>query len=634
MTTNETKDGPMPASEHRFQAEVSRVLDIVIHSLYSHPEIFLRELVSNAADALDKLRFRAITEHELLGEDKDLEIRIIPDKNRGTLTIEDNGIGMTRDELVSNLGTIARSGSRAFLETLKAKGGQQAGPELIGQFGVGFYSSFIVADEVAVRSRAAGSDQPNCWTSRGAESFRIEPALEWERRGTNIELKLKDEFKEFLDPWRLRELIRKYSDFVSFPIKLLTDEKKEDGFEVINRAGALWKRPKHEITDTDYEEFYKHIAHDWEAPLDRVHFQVEGTIGLTGLLFIPKHPARDLFDPEGKRGVRLYVRRVFIMEDCEHILPRYLRFIRGVVDSDDLPLNVSRELLQEDKVVRSIRKTVTAKILGAIEKLASDRPDDYKAFWPAFGPVLKEGLHFDRENHEKLAELLRYASTASESASLAEYVSRMPEGQDVIYYAFGQSRRAVEGSPHLEGLKKAGKEVLMMTDAIDEWVVDALREYKGKKLVSAMKADLQVGNTTESQKTEAQAKAQGLEGLLKRAEEVLDESVSSVRASTRLTDSPSCLVVPEGGVHAHIERMLRAQGEDLPASKRILELNPDHPIVVRLKILHATDEKNPEVAEWLQLLHDQALLAEGSPLLDPQRFARQMTRLMSQALNT
>ncbi len=630
------------AQEHKFQAEVSKVLDIVIHSLYSHREIFLRELISNGADAIDKLRFRGVTEHDLIGDDKDLEIRIVPDRTARTLTISDNGVGMTQEELVKNLGTIAHSGSREFLEVLKKQGVGSNGPELIGQFGVGFYSAFIVANLVEVTSRAAGTDQAFVWKSDARERFTVEPATAPAGRGTSITLHMKDDCLEFLDEWRLRELVRKYSDFVSFPIKLeVTREvgEKDDkhpvkSTETVNRASALWKRPKSEIKPEDYVEFYKHLTHDTEAPADTVHFSIEGTLSYTGLLFIPKHAPFDMFDRDRKRGARLYVKRVFIMEDCEDVIPEYLRFVRGVIDSEDLPLNVSRELLQEDRVVKAMRKTVTAKVLAALEYMAESKAEEYRTVFGVFGAVLKEGLHFDWENKDRIAKLVRYASSREEFTSLADYVKRMKEGQDAIYYAFGASRKAVEGSPHIEALIKRGFEVLYMTDPIDEWAVESIREFEGKKLVSAMKEDLDL-ETEEKDGEKAEdtkAKTSRLASLIDRTEDILEDHVKEVRISTRLTDSPCCLVVPEGGLHSHIERMLRSQGRDVPEAKRILEINADHPVIKRLHILNELDPMGDRLKDLVHLLYDQALLAEGSPIADPHQFARRMSELMTQAL--
>jgi molecular chaperone HtpG len=625
---------------HSFQAEINQLLNLVINSLYSHKEIFLRELVSNASDALDKLRFRSITEPELLGDEAALEIRIIPDAEKGTLTIEDTGVGMSHDELVKNLGTIAHSGSREFLELLAQRG--QKDVNLIGQFGVGFYSSYLVADRVEVVSRPPGKDQQAFrWTSEAKGTFTVEPA-ERARRGTAVTLHLKADQKEFLDEWRLRSLITQYSDYVGHPIQLQvkkttdvidakTGEKTTTtGFETINKASALWQRPKSEITDEQYQEFYKHLTHDYEPPLAWTHFKTDGNQQFTGLIFVPKNRPFDLDGTARRRGVRLFVKRVFIMDDCEELLPPWLRFVRGVVDSDDLPLNVSRELLQDSAVVRSIRKHVVKKTLDLLEKLSKDKPEDYTAFWKSFGAILKEGLAAEPDNREKLGTLVRYESSREEGlTSLADYVSRMKEGQQAIYYVFGESRKALEGSPHLEALRKRGYEVLYLTDPVDEWAAQGLREFNGKPLVSALQADLKLQESAE-EKREKEQQAEGLKSLTERMKEVLKEAVREVRVSDRLTDSPVCLVLPEGGNPAFLERLLREHGRGMPRTQRILEVNPGHPVIEHLRKLHERDGKSEQVTEWVELLHDQALLTEGSPLEDPNRFAKRMTALLTQ----
>jgi molecular chaperone HtpG len=624
---------PTAAETFRFQAEVNQLLHIVVHSLYSHKEIFLRELVSNASDAIDKLKFRALTEHDLLGEEKEFEIRIRPDRERKTITIEDTGVGMTRDELVQNLGTIAHSGTRKFLEAIREKDASRD-LSLIGEFGVGFYASYLVAEEVEVVSRAAGATEAWKWTSDAKGSFTVEPA-ERAARGTAVTLKLRDDQAEFLDEWRLRDLVERYSDYVSHPIKLEVerekDGKKEKTLEVINAASALWRRPKAEIKDEQYDEFYKHLTHDWERPLARTHFKVEGNNEFTGLLFVPKRPPFDLFDRNKRRGVRLFVKRVFIMDDCEELLPEYLRFVRGVIDSDDLPLNVSRELLQQAELVRTIRRHVTKKTLDLLEELAKERPADYADFWKAYGAVLKEGLHFDHENRARIAKLCRFDTTRDEGlVALADYVGRMQPGQEAIYYVIGESRKALAGSPHIERLRKKGIEVLLLTDAVDEWAVEGLREFEGKKLVSAMKADLKVGETDEEKKAREE-KAGALKPLCERFQAVLKEHVSEVRASERLEESPVCLVVPPGGLHAHMERLLRAHDREVPPAKRILELNPHHPLIAHLDALEKKEPGSAKLTEWIELLHDQALITEGSPIADPARFARGMTALLLEA---
>jgi molecular chaperone HtpG len=620
---------------HHFQAEINQLLNLVINSLYSHKEIFLRELVSNASDALDKLRFRSVTEPELLEGASELEIHLLPDAEKGTLTLEDTGIGMTHDELVKNLGTIAHSGSREFLDMVSQRG--QKDVNLIGQFGVGFYSAYLVADHVEVISRAAGKDSKAWrWTSDAKGSFTVEPA-ERATRGTSVILHLKPEQKEFLDTWRLRSLITQYSDYVSHPIKLRTEKttgegdakKTETQLEVVNKASALWQRAKSDITDEQYQEFYKHLSHDWDKPLAWTHFRTEGNQVFTGLLFLPKQAPFDLNNAE-QRGVRLFVKRVLIMDKCEELLPQWLRFVRGVVDSDDLPLNVSRELLQDSAVVQAIRKHVTKKTLDMLEKLAKDKPEDYRTFWETFGTVLKEGLAVDTEYREKLGTLLRYESSREEGlTSLADYVSRMKEGQEAIYYVFGETRKAVVDSPHLEALKKRGYEVLYMTDPVDEWSSRGLEEFQGKPLVSAMHADLKLKETDEEKKAKEES-AKGLGPLAEHMKQVLQQQVREVRVSDRLTDSPCCLVVPEGGSHAFVERMLRERGRNVPHAKRILEVNPSHPIIQHLRTLQDKEPTSPQLTEWVEMLYDQALLTEGSSVEDPNRFVRRMTALMTQ----
>lgn len=632
MTEGTASDTP---KEFQFQAEVAKVLDIVINSLYSNREVFLRELISNAADAIDKLRFRSLTDPALLGDEKDLEIRLVPDEEAKTLTIADSGIGMTRDELVQNLGTIAHSGTARF-QAAMAESGDAGKADLIGQFGVGFYSAFIVADKVTVRTRAAGAEESHVWESDGRGAYSVGVDDDLAGRGTSITLHLKEDAGEFLQEFRLKSLVQRYSDFVSFPIKLLVTKTEGEGdeqtttreLETVNKASALWRRPKSEITTEDYEEFYKHVTSDYEVPLETVHFKAEGTLEFSALLFVPKVAPFDLYDPASKRGVRLYVKRVFIMEDCEVLLPEYLRFVKGVIDSDDLPLNVSREMLQEDRVTRAIRTKVTTKVLDAIEGLAEDK-DDYATFWSTFGTVLKEGLHQDFQNKEKLAKLLRFASSKSELTSLAEYVERAPEDQEAIYYAIGQTKDAVRNSPHIEALRAKDIEVLYLSDTIDEWVVGALDEFEGKKLTSAMKTDLDLDP---EEKAEAEKEEKELEDLTSAVGKILDEEVSEVRLSRRLTDSPACLVTPEHGMHAHIERLMQAQGRGMPAPKRILEINPGHPIIQSLEALRAKEPGSESVGDWVRLIHDQALLAEGSPIADPQGFARRMSKLMSAAM--
>jgi molecular chaperone HtpG len=638
-------------TEHAFQAQVSEVLSLVINSLYSHPEVFLRELLSNASDALDKERFLALTTPSE-GSDP-LRIRLIPNEAEKTLTIEDNGIGMDEAELVKNLGTIAHSGSREFLERMKEK----KDVTLIGQFGVGFYSGYLVADRVEVVSRKRGATEAHRWRSDGKSGFSTEPATR-DSRGTSVILHMKEEHAEFLKPWRIRELVKRYSDYVGYPIELATPvapkaasdaaeatadatdkdarDDAADGaadgalqFERVNQASALWQRRPAEVTEDQYKEFYKHLTHDWEEPLAKKHFRVEGSQEFTGLLFIPKRPPFDMFSPEERHGVRLHVKRVFIMDDCKELLPRWLRFVRGVVDSEDLPLNVSREILQDSKLVRVIKKQVVKQVLDLVEEIATKSPEDYATFWKNYGAVIKEGLHFDPEYKERLAKLLRYESSRGEgNTSLADYVQRMPEGQNAIYYLYGPSLRTVASSPHGEALKARGYEVLYMVDTVDDWAVRGLSEFEGKPLRSAMDETLDL-DKSESETKDAEGDQSQNEALLARFRDVLKEHVSEVRTSERLTDSPSCLVIPDGGLAPYIERLLRMQqGVDMPTTKRILEINAKHPLIRALAQLEQRSAESEELREAIELVYDQALLSEGSPIDDPARVAKRLTRLL------
>jgi molecular chaperone HtpG len=614
--------------EHAFQAQVSEVLSLVINSLYSNKEIFLRELLSNASDALDKERFLALTATSPGSEP--LRIRLIPDEEAGTLTIDDNGVGMDSAELVKNLGTIAHSGSREFLSQLKEK----KDVNLIGQFGVGFYSAYLVADRVTVVSKKRGTGEASLWESEGKSSFSTGEATR-EDRGTAVTLHLKDEHKEFLSPGRLRTLVTRYSDYVAYPIEIASKKDGELTFERVNQASALWQRRASEVTDEQYDEFYRHLTHDWEGALGKKHFKVEGTQEFTGLLFVPKRPPFDLFSPEERHGVRLHVKRVFIMDDCKELLPRWLRFVRGVIDSEDLPLNVSRELLQDSKIVRIIKKQVVKQVLDLLEEIAEKRPDDYLSLWKAYGAVLKEGLHFDPEYKDRLSKLLRYESSTQEGVtSLTDSVKRMPEGQKAIYYIYGPSRRTVSSSPHLESLKARGYEVLYMIDTVDEWAVRALEEFEGKPLTSVMDEKLDLEPRSDEEKKDEPA-SPDLDALIARFKTVLGEHVSEVRTSDRLTDSPSCLVVPDGGLGPYIERILRMQqGMDMPMTKRILELNGKHPLIRALVAMHAKDAESKEVSDFIELVYDQALLSEGSPLEDPHRVAKRLTQLMQWSAET
>ena len=617
-----------------FQAEVAEVLKLVIHSLYSHKEIFLRELISNASDALDKLRFRNLTEPELTGNDPRLEVSLHPDKEKGVLIIRDTGIGMTEAELIENLGTVAHSGSRAFLEQLGKSGGSGKDVNLIGQFGVGFYSAYLVADRVEVVTRAAGPGQRALrWSSDAKNTFTIEPTTRAER-GTDVILHLRDDQKDFLDDWRLRDLVARYSDYVAYPIKLENPERKDEkgggAPEQINRANALWQRPKSEITDAQYEELYKHLTHDFEPPLARVHFKVEGTQEFVGLLYVPKRPPFDLFDSRRPRGVRLFVKRVFIMDDVEEVLPPWLRFMRGIIDSDDLPLNVSRELLQDSSILAAIKKQITKKTLDLLDELAKERKEDYELTWKNFGQVLKEGLAIESEYKERLAPLLRYASSHGEGlVSLTEYVERMKDGQEGIYYLFGESSASLQNSPYLEALAAHGYEVLLMSDPVDEWAAEGLREFQGKPLVSAMRTDLKLPLDDAQKKTKEEASTR-LQPLTLRMLKVLADRVREVRVSDRLTSSPSCLVLPSGGTPAFMERLLKERGRDVPHAKRIFEINAEHPIVGSLSALLESDAESPKIDEWVEILYDQALLTEGGTIDDPNRLARRIASLLTE----
>ena len=627
------------AKTQKFKAEVGQVLHLVINSLYSDKDIFLRELVSNAADALDKLRFEALAKPELLPEGYEPRIRLIPDKAARTLTIWDNGIGMSGAALSKDLGTVAHSGTREFAEKLAAAQ-QGAAATLIGQFGVGFYSGYLVADKVEVVSRAAGSTEANRWSSDGKESFSVEPA-ERDAIGTSVILHLKPEHEGYCEEWKLRDLVRRYSDFINHKIELrVAREGEDEKLEVINQASALWTRPKSEISEEQYQELYKHLTHDWEKPLAHTHFQVEGTQMFTGLLFVPKRPPFDMMSPDAPSGVRLYVRRVFIMDECDALLPRWLRFVRGVIDSDDLPLNVSRELLQDSSTVRTIKKQVSRRVLDLLVDLAEKNDSEYLDFFAKFGPVLKEGLHFDPSYKDKLQKLVRYESTRGEGLrSLAQYVENMQPGQKAIYYAIGPSKALLEHSPQLEGLRGKGYEILLMTDGVDQWAVEGLGELEGKPFVNAMEEGLSLDGEAPSKddddKDEDSKPAQKDPGelgpLLERCKQILEGSVGEVRLSERLTDSPVCLVQPKGGLPAHIERLMRAHQADLPEQKRILELNAKHPLIARMQAEHARDAISPKLQEWVEMLYDQALLSEGSPLPDPIRFASRVAALMQSA---
>ncbi len=617
-----------------FQTEVRQLLDLMIHSLYSNREIFLRELISNASDAADKLRFQALQNESLLEGDGELAIRVSFDKEARTLTVSDNGVGMSREEVQENLGTIARSGTRQFLQSLS--GDQAKDSRLIGQFGVGFYSVFIVSDRVVVETRKAGepSEAGVRWESSGDGEYVIENA-ERPSRGTTVTLYLKDDADEFLDGYRLRQIIRTYSDHIDLPIRMPAEKSGDDdepaGEETVNKASALWMRPKSEISDEEYEEFYKHVAHDFEGPLTWMHNKVEGNQTYTSLLYIPKRAPFDLWDRDSGHGVKLYVKRVFIMDDAEKLMPRYLRFVRGVIDSDDLPLNVSREILQHNRQIDRIRSASVKRVLDQLDKLAADQPEAYAEFWKTFGRVLKEGPAEDSGNRERIGKLLRFASThgdqSEESVSLADYIGRMKEGQEAIYYVTADSFTAARNSPHLEVFRKHGVEVLLLGDPVDEWLVSYLNEFDGKPLVSAAKGELNLDKlgASEQQKDEQEQAEEALKPLVERLKKALDERVDAVRVSRRLTDSPACLVVSEHEFALSMQRMLKAAGHPFPTGKPSLEINPDHVLVRRLQSLE--DEGRTE--EWAHVLYEQALLMEGGQLDDPAAYVKRVNRLLA-----
>jgi len=626
------------SEKHAFQAEANRLLHIVIHSLYTNKEIFLRELLSNASDALDKLRFRRLTEHDLVPEDHEREVRIVPDEERGVLTISDSGVGMTRDDLIRNLGTIAHSGTRAFLEAIEQ--GKETDLKLIGQFGVGFYSAFLVSDRVDVVTRPAGSEESYRWSSDGKGEFTVETA-DRDSCGTDLHLHLAEEQKDYLKEWRLRELVGRYSDYIDYPIRLRVERKEGEGdsaktetsFETLNQASALWRRPKSEIIDEQYDEFYKHLAHDFGEPLTRLHFTLEGTQVFTALLFVPATPPFDLYFSERTSGLRLYVKRVFVMDDAEPFLPPWLRFVRGVVDSDDLPLNISRETLQDSAAVRRIKNNLTQKLLNHFEKLAEEEAETFEKLWTSYGPVLKEGIHSDFEHRERLAGLARFRTSRDEDwTTLDSYIERMPGDQEAIYYVLGESEQKLAGSPHVESLRARGYEYLYLTDPVDAFAMESLREYKDKKVVDAMSAELALDESEEAKK-EREGQEKQLEPLLSKMREVLGDHVRELRLSHRLTDSPCCLVTPTGRGSAYIERLFRGQpGAGGAPVGRILEVNPDHPVVRRLAQIAASDTGAAQLDEWIEVLHDQALLTEGSPVKDPNRFARWITGLLEEAI--
>ena len=616
----------------QFQAEVNQLLQLMIHSLYSNKEIFLRELLSNASDACDKLRFEALSDPALLEGESDLQVDVTFDQDASTITVRDNGIGMDRDEVIANIGTIAKSGTREFFSRLS--GDQAKDAQLIGQFGVGFYSAFIVADRVTLSTRRAGMGKEHGvrWESDGTGAYTLE-TIELPGRGTEIVLHLREEERQdLLNSWRLRSIISKYSDHIPLPIrmrKLADDGKPGDEWETVNKASALWQRPKSEISNEEYQEFYQHVSHDFGEPLAWVHNRVEGRLEYTSLLYIPSKAPFDLWDQKQTHGIKLYVQRVFIMDDAEQLMPRYLRFVRGVIDSSDLPLNVSREILQGNRTIEQMRSGASKRVLGLLEDIAAKEPEKYQTFWTEFGRVLKEGPGEDFGNREQIAKLLRFASTHSDTdvqnVSLMDYVSRMKEGQDKIYYITADSFLAAKNSPQLELLRKKGIEVLLLSDRVDEWLTSHLHEFDGKSLVSAAKGDLDLGQIESEEEKKEQAETEkAAEGLVERIKKALGDRVDTVRVSQRLTNSPSCIVLGERDMALYMQQLLKQAGHEMPSSKPTLEINPRHPMLARIE----KEADDTRFGEWSALLLDQAILAEGGQLEDPASFVARLNQLM------
>ena len=639
----------MATEKKEFKTEVQQLLDLVIHSLYSNKDIFLRELISNSSDAIDKLRFNALSNKELLNEQTDFRIKLYIDNEAKTLVIEDNGIGMTKDELEANIGTIASSGTRKFMEEIK-KGNSTDNPELIGQFGVGFYSAFMVADKVTMKTRPAGGNNSWTWESSGDGSYEITEGGR-DEHGTEITLSLKEDCRDYIVEFRLREIIKKYSDFVEYPILMdITREEPEldeegnpkEGAEkkvtiteeTLNSMKAIWMRPKNEVKKEEYNEFYKHISHDYTDPLKTVHYSAEGTLEFKALLYLPSKAPFDMFQHEGvKHGINLYVKRVFIMDNCEALVPRYLRFVKGVVESNDLPLNVSREILQEDLVIKKIEKNVTSKILATLKDMMKKSIEDYIGFYKEFGKVIKEGVEVDPSNKDKIKDLLLFESSKSkpgEYISLKEYTDRMLPEQKNIYFLTGDSRSTIENSPHLEVFKKKDVEVLFMTEPVDEFILPGFGEYSDKSLKSIAQGDIDLGTEEEKKIAEEQKKevTGKYKNLIKKIEESLKDDVKEVRLSDRLTDSPSCLVTDEGDINPQMERIFAAMNQPVPEVKRILEINPDHPVIEKMNQIFETDKKDSRVTDFSELLHNQALLTEGVAVKDPVRFSKLISDLM------
>ncbi len=622
----------------KFESEVSQILQLMIHSLYSNKEIFLRELISNASDACDKLRFESLSNSALLSDDADLKIQVEFSEKDKTITVRDNGIGMTREELISNIGTIAKSGTKEFLQNLT--GDQVKDSNLIGQFGVGFYSAFIVAKKVELNTRSAtvAQDHGVHWESEGTGEYQLQ-TINRTARGTEVILHLKDEEAELLSGWRLRSIISKYSDHVPLPIEMIKEESPDDEdnkpddkqvvWEIVNKASSLWTRAKSDIKDEEYNEFYKHVSHDFTDPMAWTHNRVEGKTEYISLLYIPGKAPYDLYEPHQTHGLKLYIQRVFIMEDAEKLLPRYLRFTRGVIDSSDLPLNVSREILQDNKVIDSIRSGSTKKVLGLLESIASNEPEKYQLFWNEFGKVIKEGPAEDFANREQIAKLLRFATThddkEQQSISLDDYIARMKEGQDAIYYITADNFNAAKNSPHLEIFRKKGIEVILMYDRVDEWLMGALNEYDGKNFVSVAKGKLDLDKLSDQDEKEQQKKVEEESAdIVKIIKENLQDKVEDVRVSHRLTSSPACIVLNEHDMALYMQNLLKQAGQQMPSTKPTLEINPAHPVLIKMN----NESDSEQVKEWSQLLFEQAILAEGGQLENPADFVSRLNKIM------
>lgn len=632
-----------------FQAEARQLLDLMVHSVYSNKDSFLRELISNASDALDKLRLEAFRNKELDVDTSDLHIEIDVDKGARTLTIRDNGIGMTRDEVVGLIGTLAKSGTAELRQQLKEAKNDAASEELIGQFGIGFYSSFMVADKVELLTRKAGESEATRWESSGEGTYTIE-AVDDAPQGTSVTLHLKpedteNELHDYTSEWKIRGLVKKYSDFIAWPIRMEVERRapaEEEGgeetvtieTETLNSMKALWARPKEEVSEEEYREFYKHIAHAWDDPLEIIAMKAEGTFEYQALLFIPSHAPFDLFNRDAQTGIQLYVKRVFIMGDCDQLMPEYLRFVKGVVDAADMSLNVSREILQQDRQIKAIRRRLTKKVLSTIKELQSERPDDYRSFWTQFGRVVKEGLLSDFDNRETLLQIASFASTHSEeeATTLAEYVERMKEGQEQIFFATGETRQQILKSPHLEAFKAKGYEVLLLTDPVDEVWVGTVTEFDGKPLQSVAKGEVDLSSEGEESEAEREEQQKDFADLLTWMKETLSDHVKEVRLSSRLTDSPACLITDAFGITPALARLYRASGQDIPVGKRILELNPNHPLVTGLRQAHHDRSDDPSIAETAELLYGTALLAEGGALDDPARFAELLAERLTRTV--